>query len=190
MAPTAGLDRWVPTALVLMLMALEAYAGGRRRKDAATRDRGSLLAVYVLVGGGFYAGFTLWARGAPPPRLGPWALAAGAALATAGTALRLWAVVTLGRYFTYAVQVSSDQKVVETGPYRLIRHPAYTGGLMLALGIALSLRYAWAPLIVGLPNLAAYLIRIVVEERALSEGIGEPYRAYMARTKRLIPYVW
>jgi len=96
----------------------------------------------------------------------------------------------LGQYFTYAVKVSSDQAVVEAGPYRLLRHPSYTEGLLTVIGIGLSMGYALAPVILGGVTLAAYLVRIAVEERALAEGIGEPYRAYMTRTKRLIPFVW
>ena len=61
---------------------------------------------------------------------------------------------------------------------------------MTGIGIGLSLRFALAPLIIGATHLLGYSIRMAVEERALAEGIGEPYRAYMARTKRLIPFVW
>ena len=88
------------------------------------------------------------------------------------------------------MHVSGDQKVVDTGPYRWLRHPSYTGGALEGIGIGLSLRYGLGPVIVGGGMLASYLIRIAVEEKALAEGIGEPYRAYMTRTKRLIPFVW
>jgi protein-S-isoprenylcysteine O-methyltransferase Ste14 len=71
-----------------------------------------------------------------------------------------------------------------------VRHPSYTGGLLTGIGIGLSLRYGLAPVIIGGAMLASYLIRIAVEERARAEGIGEPYRTYMTRTKRLIPLVW
>jgi len=104
--------------------------------------------------------------------------------------LRVWSVAVLGRYFTYVVQVSTDQQVVDTGPYRLIRHPSYTGALMMAGGIGLSLRHAWPPLLIVATSFTAYLIRMLVEEHALAQGLGEPYRAYMARTKRLIPFLW
>src|SRR5258708_18512784 len=118
------------------------------------------------------------------------ALWAGAAVALAGIFLRVWSVATLGRYFTYVVKVTGDQPVIETGPYRLLRHPSYAGALLTAVGIGLSLRYALAPVILGVVQFVAYSIRMGVEERALAEGIGEPYRAYMQRTKRIIPFVW
>ncbi len=184
-----GASAWVPAVLVLLLFAVEQYAGRLRRADAPSKDRGSLWAIYLLIGGGYGLGFALW-RHPPPPWLGAWATWAGAALAVAGLAFRVWAVATLGQYFTYVVKVSPDQKVVDTGPYRWLRHPSYTGALAAALGIALSMRYAWALALVGVPNFVGYAIRIFVEEKALAEGIGEPYRAYMRRTKRLIPFVW
>ncbi|THD64729.1 isoprenylcysteine carboxylmethyltransferase family protein [Phenylobacterium sp.] len=183
-------DKAVPVALIGLLMLLEAYANRQRRAGVASRDRGSLLAVVLLVGGGYWAAFAFWYGAPPPPRLGVSALWAGAAVALSGMALRLWAVATLGRYFTYTVKVSPDQKVVDNGPYHLLRHPSYTGALLMALGIGLSLRYAWAPLLIAGPSLVGYLIRIRVEERALAEGIGAHYRYYMERTKRLIPFVW
>jgi protein-S-isoprenylcysteine O-methyltransferase Ste14 len=184
-------NRLVPLLLVVTMMAMESYAGRLKRKDAERRDNGSLYVIYFLQIAGFGTAFGLWGSDhEPPPRLGPWALWAGAAVTLAGVALRVWSVRTLGQYFTYIVKVSADQKVVETGPYRLIRHPSYTGGLLAGIGIGLSMRYGLGPVIIGGAMLASYLIRIAVEERALAEGIGEPYRAYMARTQRLIPFIW
>jgi protein-S-isoprenylcysteine O-methyltransferase Ste14 len=184
-------NRLVPIVLVALMMAMESYAGRVQRPDAERRDNGSLYVIYLLQLGGFATAFGLWGSGhAPPPRLGAWALWAGAAVELVGMALRVWAVKTLGQYFTYVVKVSPDQKVVDTGPYRLLRHPSYTGGALAGIGIGLSLRYGLGPVIIGGAMLASYLIRIAVEERALVGGIGEPYRAYMQRTKRLIPFIW
>jgi protein-S-isoprenylcysteine O-methyltransferase Ste14 len=185
------LNRLMPLVLVTAMMLGEAYAGRLQRVDAQRRDNGSLYVIYLLQLGGFGTAFSLWGSGrAPGPWLGAWALWAGAAVTLAGLALRVWSVRTLGQYFTYVVKVSADQKVVDVGPYRLLRHPSYTGGLLIGIGIGLSLRYALGPVIIGGAMLASYLIRIAVEERALAGGIGEPYRAYMTRTKRLIPFVW
>ena len=92
--------------------------------------------------------------------------------------------------FCFELGLSPDQTVVETGPYRLIRHPSYTGGILTGVGIGLSMRLALAPILIGLASFLGYWIRMRVEERALAEGIGEPYRAYMRRTKRLAPFIW
>ena len=186
-----GPSQIVPMALIAGLWGVESYASRLRRDDVASRDRGSLWAIFLFIGGGYALAFGLWSQNrAPPPILGTWALWAGAAVAVGGMGLRAWSVATLGQYFTYTVKVSPDQKVVEVGPYRLVRHPSYTGGLLIAVGIGISLRYGLAPLFIGLPNLVGYLIRIQVEEKALAEAIGEPYRAYMRRTKRLIPLIF
>jgi protein-S-isoprenylcysteine O-methyltransferase len=183
------LHRLVPLVLVLVMVGVELYAGQQRRADAPVRDRGSLYLIYALISVGYFVAFWGWNR-PPPPILPQEFVWLGGAVALAGFALRLWSVVTLGKYFTYVVKVSSDQNVVDTGPYRLIRHPSYTGALLAGVGIGLSLGYALAPAVIGLTSLVAYLVRIAVEEKALAEGIGAPYRAYMARTRRLIPFVW
>ncbi|GHO47928.1 methyltransferase family protein [Ktedonospora formicarum] len=113
----------------------------------------------------------------------------GIALIYAGLAFRLYAVVVLGRYFTPSVAVVADQHVVENGPYRLIRHPAYTGLLIMFLGFGLS-STNWLSLlaIMGCGSIGLSY-RIYVEERVLQEHLGQPYREYMRRTKRLIPFV-
>lgn len=178
--------------LVSLVAAQEIYAGRGRRTGTPSRDRGSLYVLWLLIGLGYAAAFYLWRqRGGPPgPRLGNGALWVGFAVLLAGMALRLWAVRTLGPWFTFVVKVSDDQPVVESGPYRLLRHPSYTGAILGGVGLGLSLRYALAPLIVAVPMTAGMLIRIRVEEQALLAGIGAPYRAYMTRTKRLVPYLW
>ncbi len=186
----APLHRLIPYGLVVLMAGMEVYASRLRRGDAQNRDRGSFFAAIAAIGAGYWITFSLWSLDRAIWPLGEWALWTGAAAALAGMALRVWSVATLGRYFTYVVMVSPDQKVVETGPYRLLRHPSYSGGLLTGVGIGLSLRFGLAPLVIGATTLAGYLIRMRVEERALAEGIGEPYRAYMSRTKRLIPFIW
>ena len=184
-------SRYLPYGLMAVLVLVETYASRVRRSDAPRRFDPSFLPIILLIGGGYWLAVNLTYRWSPAaPNLGDWAVWTGAALTLAGAALRVWSVATLGRYFTYVVQVSADQQVVETGPYRLVRHPSYSGALLMGAGIGLSLRSPYAPLLIVGTSLLAYIIRIFVEERALAEGIGEPYRAYMRRTKRLIPFVW
>jgi len=181
--------RYLPYWLLGVLAAVELYASRVRRTDAPRRFDPSFIPIVVLIGGGY--GLAFGARGDQGgPRLEDWVAWLGSGLVIAGAALRVWSVAVLGRYFTYVVQVSTDQQVVDTGPYRLIRHPSYTGALMMAGGIGLSLRHAWPPLLIVATSFTAYLIRMLVEEHALAQGLGEPYRAYMARTKRLIPFLW
>jgi protein-S-isoprenylcysteine O-methyltransferase Ste14 len=114
----------------------------------------------------------------------------GAAVGIAGVGLRLWAMLVLGRFFTVTVTIQEDHRVVDSGPYRVLRHPSYTGLLVLFTGFGIGLDN-WLSLLamVALP-LAGILLRIRAEERALSIALGERYTSYAARTDRLIPGVW
>jgi protein-S-isoprenylcysteine O-methyltransferase Ste14 len=94
----------------------------------------------------------------------------------------------LGRFFTYDVAIHAGQTVIEAGPYRYIRHPSYTGGLVTLAGIGLALGN-WAALLALLACAGTgYAYRMYVEEAALVAALGEPYKAYMLRTTRLLPF--
>jgi protein-S-isoprenylcysteine O-methyltransferase len=114
----------------------------------------------------------------------------GLALLAAGLLLRWWSVIHLGRFFTPDVVIAADHRVIDTGPYRLIRHPSYTGVLLVIAGVSLCFGNLASALVLVVPNLALLMQRMRIEEAALSRGLGEPYRAYMSRTKRLIPGVY
>jgi protein-S-isoprenylcysteine O-methyltransferase Ste14 len=107
-----------------------------------------------------------------------------------GLAIRVWAVAALGRAFRTTVEVDADQAVVSSGPYRWVRHPSYTGLLLIVAGFGLAVgNWLALAVCVALP-LPALLRRIHVEEAELTRVLGEPYRAYRTRTKRLIPGLW
>jgi protein-S-isoprenylcysteine O-methyltransferase Ste14 len=117
------------------------------------------------------------------------ALYAGTVLLVGGSLLRRYCFRTLGMYFTAAVTVRVGQPVIDYGPYRWIRHPGYTAGFIIFLGIGLALGSYLSLMIFLLEICLVYSRRISVEEKALLEVIGEPYRKYMRRTKRFIPFV-
>ena len=117
------------------------------------------------------------------------AVAIGTLLLVAGAALRRYCFNALGKSFTGTVIVSPDQRIVQQGVYRLVRHPSYTAAFLMFIGIGLALG-SWISLaILFLVHCYLYGARVAVEERALVETLGEPYRQYMARTKRFIPFV-
>ena len=124
------------------------------------------------------------------PGPGWWPVALGVVVFALGLALRAWAVRELGRFFKFTVVVQADHQVVDTGPYRLIRHPSYTGLLMIELGLGIALGTWLSIPACLLPPLIAFSIRLLTEERVLARELGEPYREYMKRTDRLIPGVW
>ena len=111
------------------------------------------------------------------------------ALLLAGLAIRWWAIITLGRYFTTDVTTQQQQPVVRTGPYRFVRHPFYSGALIAFLGVGLFMS-DWLSIVVLLtPITLAVFNRVRIEERALLAALGAPYADYCARVKRLIPGV-
>jgi protein-S-isoprenylcysteine O-methyltransferase Ste14 len=122
---------------------------------------------------------------------GGWApVAIGLIVLAAGVTLRTWAILTLGRLFKFVVVIQEDHRVVATGPYRLLRHPSYTGALVAFLGVGIALNN-WLSMLtlVALP-LAAILVRIRVEEAELATALGQEYRSYASRTRRLVPGLW
>ncbi len=107
-----------------------------------------------------------------------------------GLALRWYAIQTLGRFFTVDVAVSTGQRVIESGPYRLVRHPAYSGTMLTLLGFGLALTN-WASLAaILLCGLTGLLYRARAAEELLVREFGRPYVEYMRRTRRFIPYVF
>jgi protein-S-isoprenylcysteine O-methyltransferase Ste14 len=114
----------------------------------------------------------------------------GVFLFVAGLLLRWWAIITLGRFFTVDVTIEKDHELVEHGPFRVVRHPSYTGVLLAFVGFALTLRNWAALLVILLPIFAAFMRRMNVEEEALSRALGLRYAEYMRRTKRLVPFVY
>jgi protein-S-isoprenylcysteine O-methyltransferase len=120
-----------------------------------------------------------------------WAwLALGLVLICAGGALRHWAILTLGRFFRFVIVIQNDHRVVTNGPYRLVRHPAYTGALLVQIGIGIALANSLSLLICLLIPMAALVLRIRREESALAADLGTEYLDYAATTKRLIPKIW
>ena len=163
-----------------------------RNRAKGSIEWGSLVVVIAGVGIGIGGGVLIaahltWAA-IPFGRVALFVV--GIVLMVLGIALRAWSVIVLGRNFTVYVQVRDEQPVVDTGPYRLLRHPSYTGLLLVCLGIGLALGNWLALVVVVVVPAIAILVRIRVEERALLAGIGEPYRRFSATRKRLIPWVW
>jgi len=113
----------------------------------------------------------------------------GILLVYAGIAFRLYAINVLGASFTSTVAITPDQPLIEAGPYRLIRHPAYTGVLITLLGFGLCYTNWLGLLVIVGCALIGFSYRIRVEEHVLQEHLGQRYQEYMRRTKRLIPFV-
>jgi protein-S-isoprenylcysteine O-methyltransferase Ste14 len=131
-------------------------------------------------------------RVVPSAQIRPGAVAfgVGIVITLAGLVLRGWSFKALGEYFTFTVMVSSDQRVVAKGPYRMLRHPSYTGILLACAGIGVAAANWVAVAGLVLLPLALILWRIHIEENALLSTVGDRYRADAAQHKRLVPLVW
>ena len=114
----------------------------------------------------------------------------GVAIMIAGLTLRLGSQAVLGRYYTSTLRHAADQPIVASGPYRLLRHPGYAGLLLAWVGAGLATTNWAVTLALALLMFVTYRYRMAAEEAMLLEAFGGRYQEYMARTWRLMPYVY
>jgi protein-S-isoprenylcysteine O-methyltransferase Ste14 len=177
---------WRALEAVMDIRSFKRLRAGRQR-----RDKGSHMVLLVLIGFGVLLGLLL-AFQAPATAISSMPVFLfwiGMLLIYAGIAFRFYAIRVLGTFFTTTVAVADGQTLVEEGPYRLIRHPSYTGILITLLGLGLSLTNWLSLLVIMGCALIGLSYRMHAEEHALQEQLGQRYREYMQRTKRLIPFV-
>jgi protein-S-isoprenylcysteine O-methyltransferase Ste14 len=196
----AGLVLGIAIGLFAVLQLTSSLVSGVRARRSTARhtrlDRWSLPFVILFAGlgalGASISATRLTGAAVAPglPALRWLLFGLGVALIVAGSAVRLWAIITLGRWFTYDVRVTEGQPVVETGPYRWVRHPSYTGVLLVLFGLGLALGNWLSLLFVLVFPTLGLVRRIRVEEAALLATIGEPYERYAAGRPRLFPGVW
>jgi protein-S-isoprenylcysteine O-methyltransferase Ste14 len=152
-------------------------------------DRGSRIWVVLLVVIGMSAASGLaWLPVGHIP--GWWPVIAGTVLALSGIAVRQWAVATLGAFFTTSVEVQVGHRVIDSGPYALLRHPSYSGALLTVIGVSLMFANVFGCLVAVTFALAGFAQRIRVEEHALASRLGPAWTAYSRTRRRLIPLLW
>lgn len=110
-------------------------------------------------------------------------------LLTLGLLLRFYAVATLKKHFTVDLAIQHEHQLIQHGPYRLLRHPSYTGALLCFSGLALSAGFWGTTLIILIPVCTAYAWRIQKEEGILLRAFGAHYTQYCQNTYRLIPWI-
>ena len=111
------------------------------------------------------------------------------ALLAAGLLLRSYAILTLKNYFTVDLAIQQGHRLIRHGPYRILRHPSYSGALLCFSGLALSIGYWGTTLIVLVPVISAYSLRITKEEHILRKAFGDVYQEYCRHTYRLVPWI-
>jgi protein-S-isoprenylcysteine O-methyltransferase len=161
------------------------------RSESASKDRGSFLLIWTVsflsIGSGILVAYKVRWAAFPHPKL---LYLAGLSFFALGLVLRIFSMIYLGRFFTPNVAIITGHRLIDSGPYRFIRHPTYSGFLLILLRLGFACANAASLVIIFIPASAALLWRIQIEERALIEAFGEDYQTYAARTKRLIPFVY
>jgi protein-S-isoprenylcysteine O-methyltransferase Ste14 len=143
-----------------------------------------LVVAFALLGPGeWFSGS--WLREGMVPHTTP-VFTLAFVLVVAGVALACWSRYVLGRNWSSVVQIKRGHDLIETGPYRHVRHPIYTGILVAFIGTALKegdVRCIFAFAIL----FASFWRKLRMEERMLGDAFGPAYAAYRARTKALVP---
>jgi protein-S-isoprenylcysteine O-methyltransferase Ste14 len=162
-----------------------------RRGEGKISDRGSMLVLWLSILISITA--ATWIGEARPRDFlihAAWLRPVCLSILTAGFLLRLTAIISLGRAFSVNVAIRSGQRVMKTGLYSWMRHPSYSGMLLMFFAIGLGERNWISLAIMLLIPTAALLYRVHVEEMALREHFGEEYVTYSRETKRLVPGVY
>ena len=180
------------SAVFMLMMSLENYIKVRDRGRAnAEQDAGSLKRIRIISGFVFFGGLALAVFpivGVPGGRAFHFYF--GAALVLAGFLLRAWAVGKLGAYFTGTVMTHAGQRIITDGPYRYVRHPAYTGALLFYAGWGMATGSLVGLIVVVAMIAYAFHRRIQVEEQVMIAAFGEEYSSYMKKTRRLVPGIY
>ena len=163
----------------------------RSKSNSTSKDRHSVGAIWLVnlaaIALGVVASYRL-----PSCQLA-WStllVGLGCCLFVLGLALRWYSIIHLGRFFTVNVAIANDHRLIDSGPYYFVRHPSYAGNLLAVVGFSLSFQNWASILLIFVPCCAVILWRIHIEEEALLGALGEQYRSYMRRTKRLIPLLY
>ena len=168
------------------LEAMTRKPGPASSLDAAPEDQGT---TRMIVTGYSLAALSPVLARISGRRLTPAVGPVGLVLQAGGLALRTWSMRVLGASYTRTLRTDDDQRVVDSGPYRFVRHPGYSGSLLTWAGFALTSRSLPVIVLVGALLGRAYRRRIIAEEQLLQRDLPG-YADYCARTKRLVPFVW
>ena len=164
----------------------------RRTAKGVRADRSSIWFLIFMIVAGLFAAFTAFFQ-VQAARITVFRFPiflSGIGLMWAGMALRLWAINTLGKFFRTTVMLQDSHELVTTGPYQILRHPAYTGSALTLLGIGVALGNWLSIGILLVMPLVGYGYRIRVEEQALSARFGAAYDSFARDRWRLLPFLY
>ncbi len=165
---------------------------GRAARAPDSPDAGSVRVISMGMNAAFVVAVALaWVRvWRFPAAWEPAAYWVGLAMLIAGALLRRHCWRMLGASFTGDVRAHADQEVVTRGAYRYVRHPSYTAGTLMNVGIGVVMGNWASVLVLAAGSLLVYTYRMNVEERALVAALGDRYASFMRGRKRMIPFFW
>lgn len=162
----------------------------KETSEQKSSDRFSVLLILLMCVVSVVVPVTDWAYFKGAGTHISWYTILGAAMIVTGLLFRAWSVSTLGKYFTATVQIVDDHKLVRSGPYRIVRHPSYTGAFLALTAGGVILESLTGFIISCMAMFTAYYVRIRIEEKELVTRFGNDYAAYQQDTKMIIPYVF
>lgn len=153
-------------------------------------DRGSVMLIGSVTGLGLWLPLVLDILGVAVFPVGLVEGIVALAVMVLALGLRVWAAVTLGKFYTTTLKTTEGQKVVTAGPYARVRHPGYLGYLLMWGAFGVLLGNVITVFLIPVMFVPVYLYRISTEEKMLVSELGDEYVQYQRRTRRLIPYVY
>lgn len=176
---------WCASEVLLVVVTRTRKGGGK------VRDRGSMLLLWVVIFASIWTG-SVYGYTHPHTMFGgaQWLRPVSVGMMAAGLAVRWTSILSLGRAFSVNVAIRSGQKLYRSGLFAVVRHPSYTGMIIIFAAIGVRTRNWVALAILMIPTLAALLYRMRVEEAALGQAFGVDYEEYCRTTKRLIPGIY
>ena len=170
-------------------LALLIVKRSKGKTNKVRKDRGSLILLWIMIFIGFFGGFFL-------SKHNEWNSAnyfiagAGLMLVIAGFIIRWTAILQLGKSFTVDVAITDVASLKTDGLYKLVRHPSYSGLLLIITGFSITMNSFYSYIALLVPVFLAVCYRINVEEKVLIGEFGDNYNRYKVKTKKIIPGIY
>ena len=187
------IEHWVSTSwLAFTLLWVAAAFTSKRTVQVQSGGSRLLQAGVVLIGVTLLFNLSPWLMsGWLTERLTPESapvVLGGTVMTAAGMLFSVWARLTLGRNWSGTVTIKQHHELIQRGPYRIVRHPIYTGMLLAMLGTAFI--YGIARCFLGVPIVGlGFWLKVQIEEQFMVQQFGEQYVRYRQEVRALIPYI-
>ncbi len=162
----------------------------KETKENKEKDKFSILLILMAASVSIVSANLEWANNYPAYEGNIVVTIIGFFMILLGIIIRLWAIRTLGKFFTATVVLQQKQTLITTGPYRIVRHPSYLGAFLSIVGCAVFLNAYTSIVVAAVLMCASYIVRIHAEEKALAQYFGNDYLQFSKNTRRLFPLIW